>query len=105
LFRKERQKESHERSFSSLQTGIGLRGLIHQQNRGLPLVAAGVPVLVMLVVMGVLMGVLMGVSLGLVAMLMAVVAMGFRLVRVLMLMLVFAVAAHRLSLLSCLFKI
>jgi uncharacterized membrane protein len=63
--------------------------------------AAGVPVLVMPIVMGVLMGV----SLGLVAVLMAVVAMGLRPVRVLMLMLVFAVAAHRSSLLSLLIVI
>jgi hypothetical protein len=61
--------------------------------------AAGVPVLVMPFVVGVLMCM----SLGLVAVLMPVVAMGLRFVRVLMLMLVFAVAAHRSSLLSCLF--
>ncbi|MEW6658761.1 MAG: hypothetical protein AB1424_08875 [Thermodesulfobacteriota bacterium] len=92
------KKESHERSCSSLQTGIGLRGLILRQNRGFPLMAAGVPVLVMPIVVGVLMGM----SLGLVAVLMAVVAMGLRLMRVLMLMLVLVVAAHCSSLLSLL---
>jgi hypothetical protein len=46
------------------------------------------------------MNVLVGMSRSLVAMLMAVVAMSHRLVRVLVLMLVLAVAAHRSPLLS-----
>jgi hypothetical protein len=57
--------------------------------------AAGVSVLVMLVVVGVFVRV----NRGLVAVLMAVVAMRFGLMPVLVLMLVFAVAAHHSSLL------
>jgi len=58
--------------------------------------AAGVPVLVMPVVVDVLMGV----HRGFMAVLMAVVAMSLGFVPVLMLMLVFAMAAHQSSLLS-----
>jgi hypothetical protein len=93
---KEKKRESHECSLSSLQTGIGLRGSVLQQDRGFPLVAAGMPVLVMPVVVGVLMGM----HRGLVAVLMAIVAMRFALVTVFMLMFVFIVAAHCSSLLS-----
>jgi hypothetical protein len=57
--------------------------------------AAGMPVLVMPFAMNVLMGM----SRSLVAMLMAVVGMSHRFVRVLMLMLVLVMAAHRSSLL------
>jgi hypothetical protein len=58
--------------------------------------AAGVPVLMM----PVLVRVLVSMSHGLVAVLMAVMDMSFRLVGVLMGMLVFIVAAHQSSLLS-----
>jgi hypothetical protein len=58
--------------------------------------AAGMPVLVMPVVVGVLMGM----SGSLVTVLVPVVAMRHRVVRVLMLMLVLVMAAHRPSLLS-----
>jgi len=58
--------------------------------------AAGVPVLVMPVVVGVLMGV----HRGFVAVLMAVMAMGHSIVAVLVLMFVFAMAAHQATLLS-----
>ena len=61
--------------------------------------AAGMPVLVMPVAMGVLMGM----SGSLVAVLVPVVAMRRRCVRVLMLMLVLVMAAHRTSLLSVLY--
>ncbi len=60
------------------------------------LMAAGVPVLMM----PVFVRVLVAMSRGLVAVLMAVVRMSLRLVGVLMLMLVFIVAAHQSSLLS-----
>jgi hypothetical protein len=90
------KKESHERSFPGLQTGTGLRGFILSQNRGFPLMTAGMPMLMMPVVVDVLMGM----SGCLVAMLMAVVGMRHRFVRVLMFMLVLAMAAHRPSLLS-----
>jgi len=93
------KKESHERAFSRLLTGRGLRGLILWQNRGFPLMAASVPVQVM----PVFMRVLMGMSLGLMAMLMPFMAMRLRFMGMLMLMLVLAVAAHRYPLLSDLF--
>ena len=80
--------------FPRLQIGIGLRGLILQQNRGFPLVAAGVPGLMMSINVGVLMA--MGRSL--VAVLMAVVAMILRFMRMLVLMLIFVMAAQHLSL-------
>jgi hypothetical protein len=53
-----------------------------------------VAALVLVVVMPVAVGVLVGMSPGLVAVLMPIVAMGFRRVGVLVLMLVFVVAAH-----------
>ena len=64
------------------------------------LMAAGVSMLVMLVVVGVFVRV----NRGLVAVLMAVVAMRFGLMPVLVLMLVFAVAAHQSSLLLLLLR-
>ena len=64
------------------------------------LMAAGVSVLVMLVVVGVFVRV----NRGLVAVRMAVVAMRFGLMPVLVLMLVFAVAAHQSSLLLLLLR-
>jgi len=70
------------------------------QNRGFPLVAAGVPVLMM----SLAVDVLMGMSHRLVAVLVAVMGMSSRLMGVLMLMLVLVVAAHFASLLSVLFR-
>jgi hypothetical protein len=58
---------------------------------------------VVVLVMPVAVGVLVGMSRGLVAVLMPIVAMGFRGVGVLVLMLVFVVAAHQSSLLSSFF--
>jgi hypothetical protein len=64
-------------------------------------VAAGVPVLVMPFIVGVLMAM----SLRIVAVLMTIMTMSRRIVLMLMLMFVFVMAAHRSSLLSCLFFI
>jgi hypothetical protein len=90
------KKESHERSFSSLQTGGGLRGFISWLDVAFRLMAA----LVLVLVMPFAVNVLMGMSHALMAVLMAVVGVRNRLVSVLMFMLVFIVAAHQSSLLS-----
>jgi hypothetical protein len=73
-----------------LQTGGPPSWLGFLQNRGFPSVAAAVIVLVMAVVVGMLVSMCHP----LVAMLVAIVAMGNGIMRMLVLMLVFAVAAH-----------
>lgn len=90
------KKESHERSFPGLQTREGLRGSILYKNRGFLLMAAGMLVLVMPVAMHVLVRV----RHCFMAVLVTVMSMSGRFMRVLVLMLVFVVAAHRSSLLS-----
>jgi hypothetical protein len=88
MIRKEKGKAT--KALFPFQTGTRLRGLLIQQNRGFPLMAA----LMLVLMVPVCMGMLMGMVDSLVLVLMPVVAVGTALVGMFVLMLVLVVAAH-----------